>query len=253
MFHNYRSNPLKDKLWKERLQELQRLGLDAGRLRTLEQNFNTEHNDATHALYITDWLRARLTLEKFSGNRDLTDEEYGILSRYYTRYKLTDYHSLSLDDELQIEHFDTLLHYAQLAHTQYVFRRLPWSSIPPSALIAELKEREMSAKVNLYYRPKHHTPIITYPNGWAWVIMQPEDREAEAASLGDCASPEGENSIILSLRQPLEGGYFQTRLRAQLALPKKLKVPAPDDIRPDNVNVVDWQLGYPLRFIGVSD
>lgn len=245
----YRPNPLKEKLWKERLEQLKdfsRQGnLSEDRLKQVEENFNTENNDSTHALYITDWLRARIALETY----DESPEKLAIISSYYTRYKLADYHSVSLDSEFQIDYFDTLLHYAQLAHTQYTFRRYPWKSIAPSELIAELKERESSAEVRLYFKPEYHTPVIQYPNGWAWVIMNPKDKSVEASSLNDCASPENyQQAIILSLREPLEAGYYQTRLRAELYLPTSIKIPHEYHDKPDTVEHNSWAASYPSRF-----
>ena len=245
--HHYRQNPLKEKVWKERLKDLEDLGADPEKLKQIVENFNTEHNDSTHALYILDWYRARLSLERYAG----TDQELQALSRYYSKYKLSDYHDLSLDGQLQIDYFDTFLHYAQLAHTQYVFRRTPWASVPPSTLIKQLQDREQSAEVKLYYRPKYHEPLISFPNGWSWVVMRPEDKESEADSLSDCASPEGDQSIIISLRQPFEAGYYQTRLRAQLTFPENIKVPllhSYHEDRPEGVSYSDWQKSYPQRF-----
>lgn len=229
----WRQNPLKASFFAERLKELAEAGADPAHIEQISNNFNTEDNDATHALYIFDWYRTRLAIDKYESDPDANLQ---IVSRYAHKYKIIDYADLTLDGEFQIDYFDVFLHFAQLAHVRYVFRRLTWDFIPPSKLIAYLKETEAKASVTLHYRPKFHEPVIEFPNGWAWVVLREEDRAAEAGSLNDCATPNNHSSYILSLREPVGEGYYQTKLRAEVNLPQPFYVTLPSwEVRPPEI------------------
>lgn len=120
--HRLRRNPLKKSAFEKKLKELKKLGLAGNIAEEIRSDFNSEHNHSSHALYIIDWWIARLSLLKFLDTEK--DEFFSNLANYRNRYKVGA-HELSLDDALQIDHYNSLRHYAQLAQTNPYFR-LPW-------------------------------------------------------------------------------------------------------------------------------
>lgn len=120
--HHRRRNPLKSSKFLKKLKRLRGLGLDTTISSQITQDFNSQWNDPSHSLYILDWWNARLSLIRFAETED--DRYLPAIARFAHRYKV-DYHDLSLDDELQLDHYGSFRHFAQLAETNPYFRA-PW-------------------------------------------------------------------------------------------------------------------------------
>jgi hypothetical protein len=118
-YDDYRDNPLKKSSFDKKLKKLKTLGLTKETAEEIANDFNTEHNDSTHSLYILDWWMARLALIKFL---ETDDNKYlSLLTNYAHKYKVDKY-DLALDDVFQLDHYNTLRHFAHLADTNPYFR-----------------------------------------------------------------------------------------------------------------------------------
>lgn len=240
-----RRNPLKRKLFDKRVRELDGLvktisrvpdartfGLSAQQsISNMLQQFNTEVSDPSHATYMLDWWKARLSLELFIETND--SRYYDDLSRYIAKYKIDPY-ELGFDTDLSTEVYEELFHFAQMAAVEVAYQE-EWPKIPPRELIKKLRALavECASKKNKYFIPKENEVVMSFDDGSEWVIVggktgwrrwdiHPTDTQAEADSLKDCAQSGTQNSIVLSLRQPGPKKTKQSKLHLDISYPFEL-------------------------------
>ena len=149
---HHRQNPLKSKVLDKKLKKLERLGLDKDTAQELRTDLSAEFADPTQAIYILDWWAARLTLQKMinESNPKLVDKYATELSNYANKYQVDPY-ELSLDDELQIDHYGTLRHFIHLSQTNPYFR-ISWPKLH------RIIYTEMG--LALYRQGRYHRPRI---------------------------------------------------------------------------------------------
>jgi len=244
----FRKNPLKEKVLEKWISRLTSLEKDWAKTQVAEQqsittiddvpvvtiapgsgftkevaeqiraDFSGEGNDASHALYVLNWWAARIACYYYpvEGNTTL----YEVLSRYYTKYNIGSYYEIALDAALQIDHYETLRHFGQMAQVHPLYHR-PWGNVSPAQLIASLQSIEVNLSTEKVFKPAFHDVVLPMHDDCAWVYVNPEDKKKEAVSLQDCAAPQDKYAMLLALRQSVGSGYYQSLLHVEIAFNKK--------------------------------
>jgi len=116
----------------------------------------------------------------------------------------------------------------------------------PSDMIEFLTEAEDSISTARFFVPESHDPFITFEDGKSWVVVAPEDQDAEGTSLGDCGTGQYHNDsiIIISLREQVSPEFFQAHLKAEVVFPNDVPRDATFEEIKDSIGVLNQLRGY---------